>query len=191
MLNAAVAAFYYLRVVVYMFMRDAKGEPVPLEKSGILRVGLAGPAFLTIILGLFPGALVQVVENAARALVSVVRPRAGGPGVVEPASASSVRATATGPGAASRGVARKPSARSTTSGGVGTLRARRARGRAAASRRARASADRGEGLGVAAVVAEDGSRQRTAARQECGDGRTLAPRPDWAGAPRSSGLGTG
>ena len=69
-LNAAVAAFYYLRVVVYMFMRDAKGEPVPLEKSGILRVGLAGTAFLTIILGLFPGALVQVVENAARALVS-------------------------------------------------------------------------------------------------------------------------
>ena len=69
-LNAAVAAFYYLRVVVYMFMRDAKGEPVPLEKSGILRVGLGAAAFLTIVLGLFPGALVQVVESAARALVS-------------------------------------------------------------------------------------------------------------------------
>jgi len=69
-LNAAVAAFYYLRVVVYMFMRDARGEPVPLEKSGILRAGLAGTATLTILFGLFPGPLVQVVENAARALVS-------------------------------------------------------------------------------------------------------------------------
>jgi NADH-quinone oxidoreductase subunit N len=68
-LNAAVAAFYYLRVVVYMFMRDPRGEPVPLEKSGILRAGLAGTAALTILFGLFPGPLVQVVENAARALV--------------------------------------------------------------------------------------------------------------------------
>jgi NADH-quinone oxidoreductase subunit N len=70
MLNAAVAAFYYLRVVVYMFMRDPKGEPAPLEKSAILRVGLAAAAILTVVLGLFPGPLLDVVGNAARALVS-------------------------------------------------------------------------------------------------------------------------
>ncbi|MGZ8502258.1 MAG: NADH-quinone oxidoreductase subunit N [Candidatus Limnocylindrales bacterium] len=68
-LNAAVAAFYYLRVVVYMFMREGKDVPV-VEKSSLLRVGLAGTAILTVLLGLFPGPLVRVVEDAARALVS-------------------------------------------------------------------------------------------------------------------------
>ena len=68
-LNAAVAAFYYLRVVVYMFMREGKDAPV-VEKSGLLRIGLAGTAILTVLLGLFPGPLVRVVEDAARALVS-------------------------------------------------------------------------------------------------------------------------
>src|SRR5450759_3956346 len=28
-LNAAAAAFYYLRVIVYMYMRDPSGEPAP------------------------------------------------------------------------------------------------------------------------------------------------------------------
>jgi NADH-quinone oxidoreductase subunit N len=68
-LNAAVAAFYYLRIVVYMFMREGKDTPV-VEKSGLLRLGLAGTAVLTVLLGLFPGPLVRVVEDAARALVS-------------------------------------------------------------------------------------------------------------------------
>jgi NADH-quinone oxidoreductase subunit N len=68
-LNAAVAAFYYLRVVVYMFMREGRDVPT-VEKSGLLRLGLAGTAILTVLLGLFPGPLVRVVEDAARALVS-------------------------------------------------------------------------------------------------------------------------
>jgi NADH-quinone oxidoreductase subunit N len=68
-LNAAIAAFYYLRVVVYMFMRDPKGEPAPVVKGGLLRVGLAGTAVLTILLGLFPGPLLEIVGRAARALV--------------------------------------------------------------------------------------------------------------------------
>ena len=68
-LNAAVAAFYYLRVVVYMYMREGKDAPV-VEKSGLLRIGLAGTAILTIVLGLYPGPLVRVVEDAAKALVS-------------------------------------------------------------------------------------------------------------------------
>ncbi|MEO8229878.1 MAG: NADH-quinone oxidoreductase subunit N [Chloroflexota bacterium] len=68
-LNAAVAAFYYLRVVVYMFMREGKDVPA-VEKSGFLQIGLAGTAILTVLLGLFPGPLVRVVEDAARALAS-------------------------------------------------------------------------------------------------------------------------
>ena len=68
-LNAAVAAFYYLRVVVYMFMRDGKDEPARVAKSGIMRAGLAGTAVLTVAIGLFPEQLVLAVEQAAKSLV--------------------------------------------------------------------------------------------------------------------------
>ena len=40
-LNAAVAAFYYLRVVVYMFMRDPASEAPPLRHGALLWGGLA------------------------------------------------------------------------------------------------------------------------------------------------------
>jgi NADH:ubiquinone oxidoreductase subunit 2 (subunit N) len=43
---------------------------VPLQKSPIMQVGLSAAAVLTIVLGLFPGPLLQVVQDAARALVS-------------------------------------------------------------------------------------------------------------------------
>ncbi len=69
-INAAAAAFYYLRVVVYMFMREAKGEPAPVVKGRLMRIGLAGAAILTVVLGLFPGPLLEIVGGAARALVS-------------------------------------------------------------------------------------------------------------------------
>jgi NADH-quinone oxidoreductase subunit N len=68
-LNAAVAAFYYLRVVVYMFMREPKGEPAPVVKGRLLKVGLAGTAILTVLLGLLPGPLLEIVGRAAKALV--------------------------------------------------------------------------------------------------------------------------
>ena len=67
-LNAAAAAFYYLRVVVYMFMRDPRGEPAPIVLGGLMRTGLIVSAILTIVLGLVPGPLLTVVGNAARAL---------------------------------------------------------------------------------------------------------------------------
>ena len=40
-LNAAVAAFYYLRVVVYMFMRDSPSEAPALRHGALLWGGLA------------------------------------------------------------------------------------------------------------------------------------------------------
>jgi NADH-quinone oxidoreductase subunit N len=67
-LNAAVAAFYYLRVVVYMFMRDPKGEPKAVVIGRLMRTGLIISAFLTVIFGLLPEILLPVVANAARAL---------------------------------------------------------------------------------------------------------------------------
>ena len=67
-LNAAAAAFYYLRVVVYMYMRDALGEPAPVAHGALLRAGLAITAAATVVLGLFPGPLLETVGEAAAAV---------------------------------------------------------------------------------------------------------------------------
>ncbi len=69
-INAAVAAFYYLRVVVYMYMRDPQGEQAPVGHGALLRLGLAITAVLTVTLGLFPGPFMQSVGEAAGAIGS-------------------------------------------------------------------------------------------------------------------------
>ena len=72
-LNAAAAAFYYLRVVVYMYMRDPTGEPAPVAHGTLLRLGLAITAVMTVILGLFPGLLLASVASAAQAIGVAIR----------------------------------------------------------------------------------------------------------------------
>jgi NADH-quinone oxidoreductase subunit N len=64
MVNAAAAAFYYLRVVVYMYMREPTDETIPSAPSPLFRVGLAIAGIGTLIFGLFP-ALVTAATNAA------------------------------------------------------------------------------------------------------------------------------
>jgi len=64
MLNAAAAAFYYLRVVVYMYMREPADDNVPSRPSRLFRVGLAIAGVGTLIFGLFP-AIVTAATNAA------------------------------------------------------------------------------------------------------------------------------
>jgi len=68
-LNAAVAAFYYLRVVVYMFMRDSATDAPALRHGGLLWGGLAAASALTILFGLFPTALLEAAGAAAQAIV--------------------------------------------------------------------------------------------------------------------------
>jgi NADH-quinone oxidoreductase subunit N len=68
MLNAAMAAFYYLRVVVYMFMRDPVEELAPLRHGRLLWAGLAVSTVLTIALGLAPNVLLEIVQAAAAAV---------------------------------------------------------------------------------------------------------------------------
>jgi NADH-quinone oxidoreductase subunit N len=67
-INAAAAAFYYLRVVVYMFMREAVGEDDTSRHSSLVWTGLWATTALTIVLGLFPGPLLTMVSEAAKAL---------------------------------------------------------------------------------------------------------------------------
>jgi NADH-quinone oxidoreductase subunit N len=64
MINAAAAAFYYLRVVVYMYMREPAEETAPSSPGALFRTGLAITGVATLVFGLFP-ALVTAAINAA------------------------------------------------------------------------------------------------------------------------------
>ncbi len=67
-LNAAAAAFYYLRVVVYMFMREPASEQPASSHGRLMWSGLIVTAFLTVVLGIIPGPLLEIVGAAARAI---------------------------------------------------------------------------------------------------------------------------
>jgi NADH-quinone oxidoreductase subunit N len=67
-LNAAAAAFYYLRVAVYMYMRDPETEAPPLRHSRLLWGGLAATAVLTMLLWPFPGPFLDLLRQAASAI---------------------------------------------------------------------------------------------------------------------------
>lgn len=67
-LNAALAAFYYLRVIVYMYMRDPEPDPAPLERSPFGSVALVLSVVGVIALGIFPGAVLGIIEISAASL---------------------------------------------------------------------------------------------------------------------------
>jgi NADH-quinone oxidoreductase subunit N len=69
-LNAAAAAFYYLRIIVYMFMREPASDAPAQRHGALLWSGLAAATTLTILLGLFPTALLDIVGVAARAIAA-------------------------------------------------------------------------------------------------------------------------
>src|SRR2546426_2399 len=66
-LNAAAAAFYYLRVVVYMYMREPTTEAEPPRHGSLVWAGLWAATALTVVIGVFPGPLLEAVNTAARA----------------------------------------------------------------------------------------------------------------------------
>lgn len=67
-LNAAAAAFYYLRVIVYMYMRDPATDAPALRHGALLWGGLAAASAMTVLFGLFPTALLDIVAEAAAAI---------------------------------------------------------------------------------------------------------------------------
>jgi NADH-quinone oxidoreductase subunit N len=67
-LNAALAAFYYLRVIVYMYMRDPEPDPAPIDDSPFGSVALALSVAGVLILGIFPGAILGLLEVSAASL---------------------------------------------------------------------------------------------------------------------------
>jgi len=69
-LNSAVASYYYLRLIVVMYMREAREEvpvsPIPFGLGAALAISLVA----TIYLGVLPG---RVLEYAARSVGELVR----------------------------------------------------------------------------------------------------------------------
>jgi NADH-quinone oxidoreductase subunit N len=67
-LNAALAAFYYLRVVVYMYMRDPEPDPAPLDRSPFGGIALALSVAGVLLFGLFPDPILDLLEVSAASL---------------------------------------------------------------------------------------------------------------------------
>jgi len=63
-LVSVAAAFFYLRVIVLMYMQDPQGEQDE-DTSVLPRVAILVPAILTIVLGVFPGLIVGLIEQAS------------------------------------------------------------------------------------------------------------------------------
>ncbi len=61
---SVVAAFFYLRVIVIMYMQEPQGE-YDRDDSVLPRLIVAVPAVVTIVLGVFPGLIVGILEKAS------------------------------------------------------------------------------------------------------------------------------
>jgi len=68
-INSAVAAYYYLRVIVYMYMRDERVEAPVARIPASLGVGLAISLVATIYLGVMPGRVLDYAIESAQNLL--------------------------------------------------------------------------------------------------------------------------
>ena len=67
LLNSVLSAYYYLRVLVFMYMREpAPGAPIARPmRSGYVTTALVVAAVLVLVLGLWPGTSLQIATEAA------------------------------------------------------------------------------------------------------------------------------
>jgi NADH-quinone oxidoreductase subunit N len=59
MLFAVIGAYYYIRVVWYMYFADAS-DPTPLSAAADIRIIISANALALLVLGLFPGGLLDL-----------------------------------------------------------------------------------------------------------------------------------
>ncbi len=69
-LNSAVGAYYYLRIIVMMYMRESREEAPVAPVSASLSTALAISVAATLYLGILPG---RVLEYASRSAVELLR----------------------------------------------------------------------------------------------------------------------
>jgi NADH-quinone oxidoreductase subunit N len=69
-LNSAVGAYYYLRIIVMMYMREAQDDTPVAPPSAALSTALAISAAATLYLGILPG---RILEYASRSAADLLR----------------------------------------------------------------------------------------------------------------------
>jgi NADH-quinone oxidoreductase subunit N len=68
-LNSGVGAYYYLRIIVMMYMRESRREVPVIPVPFALRVALAACMLATLYLGIFPSSALQYAQDSAQRLV--------------------------------------------------------------------------------------------------------------------------
>ena len=71
-LNSALSAYYYLRVVMFMYMREGalpEGTELSVKSSGFALTGLIGTAVAVLYLGVFPDKLIELASSSIQALL--------------------------------------------------------------------------------------------------------------------------
>jgi NADH-quinone oxidoreductase subunit N len=68
-LNSVMAAYYYLRLIVYMYMRDAEGAPTTARVTPAASLALLASAWVTLQLGLWPGPVLAIAQRAVAPLL--------------------------------------------------------------------------------------------------------------------------
>jgi NADH-quinone oxidoreductase subunit N len=69
LINSAIAAYYYLRVIVMMYMREPKEEAPMMPMPKTVGVSLAAAVVATIYLGVLPGRVLEYALQGARDLL--------------------------------------------------------------------------------------------------------------------------
>jgi len=67
-LNAAMAVYYYLRIVVRMYM-ESRAEPYRFAVPQMIYASLVVAAIGVVVLGLFPGSALEMVRSGAQAII--------------------------------------------------------------------------------------------------------------------------
>jgi NADH-quinone oxidoreductase subunit N len=68
-LNSAIGAYYYLRIIVVMYMRESRKEVPVSPVSAGLGLALAVCLIATVYLGILPNRILQVAQHSAETLV--------------------------------------------------------------------------------------------------------------------------
>ena len=68
--NSAIGAYYYLRIIVVMYMREARKEVPVTPISFGLAVALAVSIFATLYLGILPNRVLQIAQHSALDLLT-------------------------------------------------------------------------------------------------------------------------
>ena len=73
-LNSAIGAYYYLKIVVAMYIRQPTGEPLTPRPTWPAALGLTVCAGLSLFFGLYPDPIIHATHAAAQASIAQPEP---------------------------------------------------------------------------------------------------------------------